>query len=133
MRRLERGILMTGDTYERAIRGGAAFPVPLVGPHLRRDNKDAVEGGRQHVNVGRHVQVVINLVLPIEVGDAPHDGMPLIDKVNACLAFQPFGLFVAVPAPRSALNLFSPFMLVAAYHAVVNHDQTAAAAEELLE
>ena len=56
-----------------------------------------------------------------------------IDKIQAHFAFQPFGLFVAVPAPGATLNFLCPFVLVAAHHAVVDHHQTPAALKEPLE
>src|SRR5437899_5953340 len=124
---------MAGNADESPIRGRAAFPGFLIRPQLRRDNEHAMERGRQHLRIWRHVHVVVNLVGPIEVRHSLDDWMFPVHEINADLALQPSGLFVAVPAPGTALDFFGPVMLVAAHDTVVDYRKAAPAPEKLFE
>ena len=84
------------------------------------------------MGIGGHVDLVIDFVLPIEVGDALGDRVLLIDEIDTDIAFVPDGLLVTVPTPGTALNFFGPFPLVAGDDAVMDHDQATATAKELL-
>src|SRR5258706_8790192 len=103
---------MTGETDERTVRRRAAFPRFFVGPELRRDDKNAVERRREHMRVRRHVEVVVNLIFPVEVRESGGDWVLRVDEINADVAFIPLGLFFAVPTPRPSLGLPFPFLLI---------------------
>src|SRR5262245_45877264 len=137
MRRLKRRVFMARQTHKGPIRFAAAFPGLLVSPELRGEDKHALKARGQNSRLWRHVHVVINLVLPIEVGNAARDRVLRIDEVKADFALVPLGRRpfgrVLGPNPCAALNFLGPFVLVSAHHAVVNHDQSAATSKELLE
>lgn len=130
-------VFVTGERDERPVRGMAAFPGFFVGPELGGDDKDAMKGGGQDVGIGGHVEVVIDFIFPIEIGDALGDGMGGIDEINADFAFVPFGFLVGlggvVPDPGAALDFFGPGMLIRADDGVMNDDEAAAALEEFFE
>src|SRR6267378_1215821 len=131
--RIENIELMSGQTDESTIRRGASRPGLLVGPELRCDCEDALKTGCKHACLRRHVQVVINLVVPIEVREALSYRVCRVHEINADKALVPFGFLLAIPTPSAALNFLSPFVLVAADYSVMDDDQTAAALQKLFE
>ena len=118
------------DEDERALRTGL-----LVGPELRL-RFEAVAGllrrrrGRERVDVGPQVHVVVDLVLHPEVGDAFRDGVALVDELELHGAFAPLGHLLA---PGTADEVFVEVGrgVVAGDGAGVDHDETAAAGREL--
>src|SRR6266404_2481557 len=132
MRSVKAIIFMTWKTHKSPVRRGAALPALFVCPQLRGDNENTLKTCRQDVRFGCHVQVIINLVLPIEVRQTLRYGMSGIHEVNANIAFVPTRLFCSVPSPGPALHLPGPFILVSAVDRIMNDYEAAAALEELL-
>ena len=133
VRRVERVVLVARDADESAVRGLALGQRLLVGPQLRPDVEDIDETLGKHVHVLGHVETVVDLVLPVEVGDALHDRVLGVDEIDPDVPFMPLGLLVAVPPPGAADDLLAPLVLVAADHTIMDDHHTTAARQEVLE
>ena len=133
MGRVEHVVLVAGQADEGAVRRGAPVPGSFVRPDLRPDVENVHEAHGQNMHVGRHVHLVINFILPVEVGDATGDGILRIDEIEPDLALMPLGLLLSLPAPRAAQNLLGPLVLIAGDDAIMDHHHAAAALEKLLE
>ena len=139
---LERGVEMARNADKCPVGLGAAFHGPLVGPHLRLDVVDvrlaairrflAVAdvggvGGGEDAHVGGDVHVVINLVVDVEVGGIPCDGMAAVEPlvfhvVEVHRTFLPLGGFAPPASARDRL----PVILLTADRSRVHHHQAAA-------
>ena len=133
MRHIEHVILMSRKTDKCSIRRGASLPGLFVGPELRSQDENILETGGQHASIGSHVQVIINFILPIEVGNSARDGVRGVHEVQADISFVPLGLLFAVPTPRASLHLLRPGVLVGTNHAIMDDHYTAALLQKFFE
>ena len=133
VRRIERVVLVARDAHEGAVGRLGLGQRLLVGPQLGPDVEDIHEALGQDVDVFGHVEAVVDLVLPVEVGNPFHDRVLGVDEIDAHIPLVPLGLLVAVPAPGAADDLLAPLVLVAADHTVMEHHHATTPGEEVLE
>src|SRR6185436_11254614 len=133
MRCVENIELMPGDTNEHPIRFFSTVPDLFVGPKLRCEDENIFKTSCQHARLRSHVEVVINLIFPIEIREPPSNRVRRIHEIKPYVPFVPFGFLFAIKPPGSPLNLFGPYILISADHTVMNNNQTPSLLQELLE
>ena len=124
---------MTGDAHESPVGSLGLGQGLLISPQLGPDVEDIDKTLGQHVDVLGHVEAVVDLVLPVEIGHALHNRVLGIDEIDPDIALVPLSLLLAIPAPGSADDLLAPLVLITADHAVVKHHHATAAGQEVLE
>ena len=124
---------MTGDAHESPVGSLGLGQGLLISPQLGPDVEDIDKTLGQHVDVLGHVEAVVDLVLPVEIGHALHNRVLGIDEIDPDIALVPLSLLLAIPAPGSADDLLAPLVLITADHAVMEHHHTTAAGQEVLE
>ena len=130
---VERVVLVAGDADKGPVRCLGLGQGLLISPQLGPNIEDIDKTLGQHVDVLGHIEAVVDLVLPVEVGHTLHNRVLRIDEIDPDIALVPLSLLLAIPAPGAADDLLAPLVLITADHAVMEHHHATTAGQEVLE